>query len=192
MNNHLLSTTASRCFLRIHPSSLQLFRCTSSPRTFHSIRCVGVTSDTNSPATVRHNKFMSSSSTAAANHSNDDTVIRKILTQTQTIAMVGASNQPDRPSYQVLQFLLQRGYHVFPINPKLAGQEILGQTVYASLSELVETKNNNPPDLVDIFRKSEDAGAVVDQAIALQSKAIWMQKGVIDEEAAKRAQQAGR
>jgi len=204
MNNHLLYTTASR-FLQIHStptsfSTFQLFRSSSSSARslpFHTIpRSFGVTSDANSTmsttTTRRNGRHMSLSfSTATAQFKNEDTIIRAILNQTQTIAMVGASNQPDRASYQVLAFLLQRGYLVFPINPRLAGQEILGQTVYGSLSELVEEAKNHPPDLVDIFRKSEDAGAVVDEAIAIQAKAVWMQKGVIDEEAAKRAQQAG-
>ena len=89
-----------------------------------------------------------------------DSYIRGILTSTKTIALVGASANPARTSWIVLKYLLARGYRVAPINPGLAGQEILGQRVYASLADLPE-----PVDLVDIFRNSEAAGAVVDLSL---------------------------
>jgi predicted CoA-binding protein len=114
-----------------------------------------------------------------------DAVIRRVLEQSRTIAMVGASPRPERDSYHVMQFLQQRGYRVIPVNPACAGQEILGETVRASLREAA------PVDLVDVFRRSEAAGEVVDEAIAIGARAVWLQLGVIDEAAAARARKAG-
>jgi uncharacterized protein len=115
----------------------------------------------------------------------DDSEIRDILTTVKTIAVVGWSPKPDRPSHGVAAFLKRRGYRVIPVNPGQAGQEALGETVVASLAEV------GPVDMVDIFRRSEEAGAVVDQAIAAGAKVVWMQLGVIDEAAAGRARAAG-
>jgi predicted CoA-binding protein len=115
----------------------------------------------------------------------DDSEIRDILTSVKTIAVVGWSPKPDRPSHGVAAFLKRRGYRVIPVNPGQAGQEALGETVVASLAEA------GPVDMVDIFRRSEEAGAVVDQAIAAGAKVVWMQLGVIDEAAADRARSAG-
>jgi predicted CoA-binding protein len=114
-----------------------------------------------------------------------DAIIRRVLEQSRTIAMVGASPRPERDSYHVMQFLQQRGYRVIPVNPACAGQEILGETVRASLREAA------PVDLVDVFRRSEAAGEVVDEAIAIGARAVWLQLGVIDEAAAARARKAG-
>ena len=122
---------------------------------------------------------------------NSDATIRKILTSTRTIAVVGASPKPERPSHHVMEILIDSGYRVFPINPGWAGKQILGQTVYASLQDVPEPVL----DMVDIFRRSQDAGAVVDEAIALKKnkkvKSVWMQIGVVDEAAAQRALDAG-
>lgn len=109
---------------------------------------------------------------------------------TKTIALVGASNKPERASYGVMRFLLSRGYRVIPVNPGLAGQELQGQLVYGSLDSIRE-----PVDMVDIFRNTDDAATVIDEAIALrdrlQIKTIWCQLGVTPREAAARAEAAG-
>lgn len=115
-----------------------------------------------------------------------DTEIADLLSSTRTIALVGASPNPSRPSNGVMAFLLSRGYQVFPINPGHAGGQIHGQTVYASLQDLPVA-----PDMVDIFRRSEDVGPVVDAAIEKGAKAVWMQIGVINEEAAAKAEASG-
>jgi predicted CoA-binding protein len=114
-----------------------------------------------------------------------DSEIRDILTSVKTIAVVGWSPNPDRPSHGVAAFLKRRGYRVIPVNPGHAGQQALGETVVATLAEA------GPVDMVDIFRRSEAAGAVADEAIAVGAKVVWMQLGVVDEAAASRARQAG-
>ena len=117
-----------------------------------------------------------------------DDFIRRVLSETKTIAMVGASNNPARPSYFVLKYLMGRGYRVFAINPGLAGKDIAGAPVFASLAEVPE-----PIDMVDIFRNSEAAGGVVDEALRLDPppKVIWMQLGVSNDAAAGRARARG-
>lgn len=114
-----------------------------------------------------------------------DAEIRDILTATRSIAVVGWSPNPDRPSHRVAAYLAGRGYRVIPVNPGQAGQTALGEVVRATLAEV------GPVDMVDIFRRSEEAGAVVDQAIATGAKVVWMQLGVVDEAAAARARAAG-
>lgn len=115
-----------------------------------------------------------------------DSLIREILTSTRSIAIVGASNKIGRPSNGVTRFLINRGYLVWPVNPNCAGELIHGRPVYASLSDLPD-----PVDMVDIFRRSEFAGQVVDEAIACGADYVWMQLGVIDEAAAERARRHG-
>ncbi|WP_309663300.1 CoA-binding protein [Tabrizicola sp.] len=116
---------------------------------------------------------------------NEDAKIRDILATVKTVALVGWSAKPDRPSHRVAAYLAARGYRVIPVNPGLAGQMALGETVRASLADV------GPVDMVDIFRRSEEAGAVVDEAIAAGAKVVWMQLGVIDAAAAGRAEAAG-
>lgn len=117
-----------------------------------------------------------------------DAEIRDILSAVQTIAVVGWSPNPDRPSHGVARFLAQQGYRVIPVNPGQAGQIALGEVVRANLAEI-----EGSVDMVDIFRRSEEAGAAVDQALAAfpDLKAVWMQLGVTDAEAAKRAEARG-
>ena len=116
----------------------------------------------------------------------DDSYLRKILRETKTIAMVGLSANWNRPSFFAAKYLLDRGYKVFPVNPAAAGQEILGQKVYGSLDELPQKV-----DMVDIFRNSESAGPITDEAIKHGAKVVWMQIGVVNDAAAKRAEEAG-
>ncbi len=116
----------------------------------------------------------------------DDTYLRGILRDTKTIAMVGLSANWNRPSYFAAKYLLDRGYRVIPVNPAAVGQEILGQKVYGSLDELPVTA-----DMVDIFRNSEAAGPITDEAIRHGAKIVWMQIGVRNDTAARRAEEAG-
>ncbi|MGB2130502.1 MAG: CoA-binding protein [Marinobacterium sp.] len=115
-----------------------------------------------------------------------DNKIKSLLESTRRIALVGASDKSHRASFQVMSYLLNSGYEVIPVNPKLVGETLQGQEVVASLDAI-----EGPVDLVDIFRNSVDAGYVVDEAIAAGARAIWMQLGVINEEAAERAEAAG-
>lgn len=117
---------------------------------------------------------------------NEIETVTRVLENSRLIALVGASPKPERASYRVMAFLLRQGYRVIPVNPVKAGSEILGQRVVASLAEIDE-----PIDLVDIFRNSDAAGEVVDEAIAVGAGAVWMQLGVIDQAAADRATKAG-
>lgn len=114
---------------------------------------------------------------------NDD--IRTILHDTRRIAVVGASNKPDRPSYGVIGALVAHGYEVTPVNPGLAGQQIHGRTVVAALADA------GPLDMVDIFRAADAVGPIVDEAIRLRARTVWMQLGIVHEEAAAKARQAG-
>ncbi|MCJ2048980.1 CoA-binding protein [Methylobacterium sp. J-070] len=122
-----------------------------------------------------------------------DARIRAILNDTRTIALVGASANPARPSWIVLKYLLDRGYAVSPVNPGLAGQELLGRRVAATLAEVQASLGDQPIDMVEIFRNAAAAGALVDEALALSPlpKVIWMQLGVRDDAAAARAEARG-
>jgi predicted CoA-binding protein len=119
-----------------------------------------------------------------------DALIARILRSVKTIAMVGASPNEVRPSYFAMKYLLDKGFKLIPINPGQAGKQILGQTVYARISDVPA-----PVDMIDVFRNSEAAGPIMDEAIAnkdrLGLKVVWMQLGVINEDAAKRGEAAG-
>ena len=115
-----------------------------------------------------------------------ETDIRDILTTARVIAVVGWSPNPDRPSHGVAAYLARAGYRVIPVNPGQAGKVALGEIVQPSLAAI-----EGPVDMVDIFRRSQEAGAVVDEAIAIGAKAVWMQLDVRDEAAAARARAAG-
>src|SRR5919112_2006748 len=116
---------------------------------------------------------------------NDDE-IAELLTNARTIAMVGASDRPDRPSYGVMKFLQGHGYRVIPVNPQITGEHVHGEFVWRELAQIGE-----PIDIVDIFRRPQAAGEAVDQAIFAGAKAVWMQLGVVNEDAAGRAEAAG-
>ena len=112
--------------------------------------------------------------------------IADLLRSARTIAMVGASDNPDRASFGVMKFLQDQGYRVIPVNPRITGEHVHGEYVWRELSQIGE-----PIDIVDIFRRSEEVGPIVDQAIEVGAKAVWMQLGVIDEAASARAEAAG-
>lgn len=116
----------------------------------------------------------------------EDARISRILTEVKTIALVGWSPKADRPSHRVAAFMAARGYRVIPVNPGQAGQDSgWGEAVRASLAEV------GPVDMVDIFRRAEEVGPVVDEAIASGAKVIWMQLGIENPEAAAKAEAAG-
>ncbi|MFA5122414.1 CoA-binding protein [Zavarzinia sp.] len=117
---------------------------------------------------------------------SDDAAIRRLLTETRVIALVGASPNPARASNDVMEYLLHRGYRVIPVNPGQAGKQILGQTVVGHLAEIAE-----PVDMVDIFREQGALAGVVDEAIAIGAKAVWMQLGLADDAARTKAEAAG-
>ena len=114
----------------------------------------------------------------------NDTDIKKLLTETKTIAVIGASSKPWRDSGEIASFLQQKGYTVFPVNPKY--KDVRGMKCYPDLKSIPD-----PIDMVDIFRNSNEVGPVVDEAVAVGAKSVWMQLGVINESAAAKAEQAG-
>ncbi len=115
-----------------------------------------------------------------------DEDISELLANARTIAMVGASDRPDRPSYGVMKFLQAHGYRVIPVNPQITGEHVHGEFVWRELAQIGE-----PIDIVDIFRRPAAAGEAVDQAIAVGAKAVWLQLGIVNDEAAARAEAAG-
>lgn len=119
--------------------------------------------------------------------------IPAILANARTIAVVGMSTKPDRASHEVAEYLQHNGYRIVPVNPAYAGMRILGEHCYATLSEASDAlkKEGTEIDVVDCFRKPEEVGSTVDEAIAIGAPCVWMQLGVIDEAAAARAEKAG-
>jgi hypothetical protein len=115
-----------------------------------------------------------------------DQEIADLLSSVRTIALVGASDRPDRPSFGVMRFLQDHGYRVIPVNPQITGEHVHGEYVWRELSQIGE-----PIDMVDIFRRPHAAGDAVDEAITAGAKAVWMQIGVVNSEAAARAEAAG-
>lgn len=115
-----------------------------------------------------------------------DSLIKDILGRVRTIALVGASSNPVRPSYFVTKYLTDKGFTVIPVNPALAGQTLFGQMAYASLRDIPER-----PDMVDIFRNAEAAGPIAEEAADLGIPVIWMQLGVRNDAAAERAEAKG-
>ena len=119
-----------------------------------------------------------------------DDFIKKILQETRIVALVGASEKPSRDSYHVMSFLQEKGYRVIPVNPGLAGKQIHGETVYGTLADIPQ-QETGAIDMVDVFRNSEAALGVTEQAIAIGAKTVWMQLGVVNEDAASKARAAG-
>ena len=115
----------------------------------------------------------------------DDEAVASLLRRTRRIALVGASARPERPSSGVMRFLLSCGYDVVPVNPGLAGQRLHGRLVVATLAEAA------PLDMVDVFRSLDQIPAVVDEAIRLGARSVWMQLGLVDPASAERARNAG-
>ncbi len=114
----------------------------------------------------------------------DDSTIRRMLQDARTVAVVGLSDKPDRPSHRIAAYLQQQGYRIIPVNPVIS--ETLGEKAYANLRDVP-----GPIDIVDIFRKPEDVPAVIEDAIATGARAVWMQSGIVHEPAAKKARDAG-
>lgn len=131
------------------------------------------------------------------NHdSYSDAYIRDILVSHRSVAMVGASPKPSRPSYFVLKYLLARGFDVVPVNPGHAGKQLLGQEVFGALGDIdrpIEDRpiEDRPIEIVDIFRNSDAALSITQDAIAIGAKVVWMQLGVRNDEAAQLAETAG-
>jgi hypothetical protein len=115
-----------------------------------------------------------------------DADIAQLLRETRTIALIGASDRPDRPSYNVMRVLQDWGYRVLPVNPQITGEHVHGEYVWRELAQIGE-----PIDMVDIFRRPIAAGEAVEEAIAAGAKSVWLQIGVINHEAAVRAEAAG-
>lgn len=121
------------------------------------------------------------------NHDNyPDSYLKDILTTVKTIAVIGASDDETRPVYGVMRFLQSRGYRVIPVNPRLIGKKLMGETVYGALGDIPEKI-----DMVDVFRRKEDLPMVFDDAIAIAPAVIWTQLGLRDDAAAAKAESAG-
>jgi predicted CoA-binding protein len=131
-------------------------------------------------------KPVETTGSASARLHYDDAYIRTILKRVRTIAAVGMSANDMRPSYFAMLYLQQKGYRMIPVNPRYAGQQILGETVVASLDDLPA-----PPDMVQVFRKADEAPAVVDEAIRAGARVVWLQLGIRSDEAAAKARAAG-
>jgi predicted CoA-binding protein len=119
-----------------------------------------------------------------AHRNPSDAELKNLLTEARTIAMIGASSNPDKASYGIMQQLQKRGYHVIPINPRET--EVLGERAYASLADVKE-----PIDIVDVFRRAEDTPAIADEAVKVGAKALWLQTGIVSDDAAARAEAGG-
>ena len=117
---------------------------------------------------------------------NSDADLKHLLENTRTIALVGASPKPNRPSYGVMAYLQQSGYRVIPVNPVAAGTTILGETVYGTLAEIKE-----PIDMVDVFRRAEDTPPVAEEAVAAGARSLWLQLDIANDEAARIATEGG-
>ena len=118
--------------------------------------------------------------------SYSDCFIEKILAETQTIAVVGASSKPERDSYKVIESLLEHGYRVFPVNPNEEGSSVLGLSFYPNLSSIQQ-----PIDMVDVFRTSDAVFEIAEEAIKIKAKVLWMQLEIINNDAANLAEAAG-
>jgi uncharacterized protein len=118
-------------------------------------------------------------------HTNPtDDELRKLLSSARTIALVGASSNPDRPAHGVMKFLLRRGFHVIPVSP--GESDVLGQQAHPALSAITE-----PVDIVDVFRRAEATPGIADEAVSIGARALWLQLGIVSEEAARRATSGG-
>jgi len=115
--------------------------------------------------------------------------IQQLLSAARTIAVVGLSSRPERASHQVASYLQQHGHRIIPVNPTYAGQSILGEHCYATLTQV--SREHGVIDIVDCFRKSEDILPVAEQAIAIGARCLWMQLGIVNEDAARLAHKAG-
>ncbi|UFJ39645.1 CoA-binding protein [Brevibacillus humidisoli] len=115
-----------------------------------------------------------------------DDARREILQNAKTIAVVGCSNKPERTSYMIAEALQQAGYRVIPVNPTIAGETVLGEEVVGSLADIHE-----PVDIVNVFRRSEQVMPVAEDAVKIKPKVLWMQQGIVNEEAAQLAKQNG-
>ena len=115
--------------------------------------------------------------------------IPQLLSAARTIAVVGLSMKPDRASYQVASYLQQHGHRIIPINPTYAGQSILGEHCYATLTQA--SKEHGVIDIVDVFRKPEEVVPVAEEAVAIGARCLWLQLGIVNEDAARLAQKAG-
>lgn len=122
-----------------------------------------------------------------------DVLLRKVLIRDRVIAVVGLSDRPDRPSYRVAAYMQRRGYRIVPVNPRLAGRQVLGETVYASLAEAQQAlrAQGSAIGMVDVFRRAADVPPVIEEAIAAGARSVWLQLGIRHDEALARAAAAG-